>query len=225
MTESESKNAATKQRIITHMNKDHKDSLARYLEHYCHVSYYYARNARLEDITYTSMTLAVDEICRYVIPIDPPLESWSEARPRVVAMDAAAVEGLKRSGVTVRKYKPPRGLLIVVPIAVACTLVTFSKRSNFESGSFLYDHLLKSVPGFAKFCYHIQPFLFPAVVAIHFAEATHMAKSRLENHSVPRYSLLWWKWVITTFFEGLTNFPRFDRIVKEQEDAGAKTKV
>lgn len=224
MAENETKDAAIKQRIITHMNKDHQDSLTRYLEHYCHVSSYYARNARLEDITYSSMTLVTDMTCRYIIPIDPPLASWSEARPRVVAMDAAALEGLKRSNISVKKYKPPKGLYVVVPIAVMCTLVTFSKRSNFEPGSFLYDHLLNSVPKFAKFCYHIQPFLFPGMLAIHFAEATYIAKTRLETHSIPRYSLLWWKWVISTFFEGVANFSRFDQIIHEQEDVRAKIK-
>jgi len=224
MADAQAKDAAAKERIIQHMNKDHQDSLIRYLEHYCHVSSYYARNAQLEDITFASMTIITGQSCRYIIPLDPPLASWSEARLRVVAMDSESIDGLKRSKITVKKYKKPRGLWIVVPILVAGTLVAFSKRSNFEPGSILFDYLLKSVPDFAKFCHTIQPYLLPGVIAIHATEAAHMASSRLDKHSVPRFTLLWWKWVISAFFEGVGAFRRLDQIVADEEDLKAKIK-
>ena len=224
MAEARSKDAGPKERIIQHMNKDHQDSLIRYLEHYCHVSSYYARNAHLEDITFDSMTITSGRSCRYIIPLDPPLPSWSEARPRVVAMDLESIEGLKRSNITVKKYKRPKGLWIVVPCLVAGTLVAFSKRSNFKPGSLLYDYLLKSVPDFAKFCHTIQPYLLPGVIMIHTTEAAHLACSRLDKHSVPRFSSLWWKWVISAFFEGVGAFRRLDRIVADEEDRKAKVK-
>ncbi|MCJ1280831.1 hypothetical protein MMC26_000148 [Xylographa opegraphella] len=224
MAEAQSRDAGAKERIIQHMNQDHQDSLVRYLEHKCHVSSYYARNAHLEDITFNSMTITSGKGCRYVIPVDPPLTSWSEARSRVVAMDAECIDGLKRSNITVKKYKRPKGVWIIAPFLVAGTMTAFSKRSNFEPGSFLYDYLLKSVPDFAKFCHTIQPYLLPGVIMIHTTEAAHMASSRLDKHSVPRFGALWWKWVISTFFEGIDAFKRFDRIVADQEDLKAKLK-
>ncbi|MCJ1379672.1 hypothetical protein MMC17_002774 [Xylographa soralifera] len=224
MAEAQVKDAAAKERIIQHMNKDHQDSLIRYLEHYCHVSSYYARNAQLQDIAFHSMTITSGRSCRYIIPLDPPLASWSEARSRVVAMDSESIDGLKRSKITVKKYKRPKGLWIVVPFLVAGTITAFSKRSNFEPGSFLYDYLLNSVPDFAKFCHTIQPYLLPGILMIHTTEAAHMASSRLDKHSVPRFSPLWWKWVISAFFEGIGAFRRLDRIVADEEDLKAKIK-
>ena len=224
MADNQTRDAAAKDRIVQHMNKDHQDSLIRYLEHYCHVSSYYARNAQLEDITFTSMTITSGKSCRYIIPLDPPLASWSEARPRVVAMDSVSIEGLKRSKIIVKKYKRPKGLWIVVPFLVAGTMAAFSKRSNFEPGSLFYDYLLKFVPDFAKFCHTIQPYLLPGILMIHTTETAHMISSRLEKHSVPRFSALWWKWVISAFFEGVGAFRRIDRIVADEEDLKAKIK-
>ena len=224
MAESQSKDAAAKQRIIQHMNRDHQDSLVRYLEHFLHISSYSARNALLEDITFNSMIISSSKNPHHVVKINPPLESWSDARARTVAMDAEAIEGLNRSKITVKKYTRPRGLYIVVPIAVACTLAAFSLRSNFQPGSYLHDCLLESVPRFAWFCYTIQPLMLPLVVAIHSAEATYMASTRLEKHSVPTFSLLWWKWILNCFFEGFGTFVRFDGIVKKEEELRAKAK-
>lgn len=224
MADNQSKDAAAKQRIIQHMNKDHQNSLIRYLEHFCHISSYSARNARLEDLTLSSMTISSSRNSRHVVKIDPPMESWSEARARTAAMDSEAIEGLSRSKITVKKYTRPKGLSIVVPISVACTLAAFFLRSNFQPGSYLYDNLLESVPNFAWFCYTIQPLLLPLVVAIHSGEAVHMASSRLEKHSVPRFSSLWWMWIVNCFFEGFGTFVRFDGIVKEEEELRAKAR-
>lgn len=222
MADSLSKDAAAKQRIISHMNKDHQDSLVRYLEHFCHISSYNARNARLQDIAFSAITISSSNNSHHVININPPLESWSDARARTVAMDAEAVEGLNRSKITVKKYTRPKGLSIVVPIAVACTLAAFSLRSNFQPGSYLYDYLLESFPVFARFCYTIQPLLLPLVVGIHSAEAAHMASSRLEKHSVPMCTLLWWKWILNCFLEGFGSFVRFDGMVKKEDELRTK---
>ena len=224
MGDSASKDAAAKQRIIQHMNKDHQDSLVRYLEHFCHTSSFSARNAHLHDISFSSMTVLASNGSRYNVPIHPPLTSWSEARERVVAMDTESLTGLKRSKITVKKYKRPEGLWIIVPIVVASTLAAFARRSNFVPGFLFHDVLLKSVPNFAEFCYTIQPYLVASMIAIHGAEAAHMVSSRLERHSVPTFSLLWWKWVVGTFFEGVGSFIRFDKMVKEEEGRKAQAK-
>ena len=224
MGDSASKDAAAEQRIIQHMNKDHQDSLVRYLEHFCHLSSFSARNAHLHDVSFSSMTIIASNGSHYNVPIHPPLTSWSEARERVVAMDAESITGLKRSKITVKKYKRAKGPWIITPIAVACTLAAFALRSNFEPGSLFHDTLLKSVPSFARFCYTIQPYLVAGMVSVHTAEATHMASSRLEKHSVPTFSVLWWKWIVSTFFEGFGSFIRFDKIVKEEEQRKAQAK-
>ena len=206
------------------MNVDHQDSLVRYLEHFCRLSSFSARNAKLEDITFDALIISSSDGSRYTIPIEPPMTTWSEARPRVVAMDGEATAGLKRSNITVKKYKKPKGFMSVVFASCAITYVMFCKRSNFQPGSLLYDYLLKHAPGFASWCYKIQPMLIYPMLAIHIGEASYMVQNRLEKHSVPRFSKLWWKWVLSTFIEGVGAFMRLDGIVKEEEINKAKLK-
>lgn len=224
MSDSTSKDAEAHQRIITHMNKDHQDSLIRFLEHHAHISSRSARNATLADITLNSLTIISSNRSRHVIPLEPPMKSWSEARERMVAMDQVALRGLGRSDITVKKYKRPKGFLAVVFVAAGCTIVCFSRRSNFLPGSRLYDSVLRHVPSFARFCYDIQPFLLYPVLAIHVSEAVWMETTRLEKHNVPRFSKLWWKWVLSTFVEGVGAFIRLDMIVKEETEKKEKTK-
>lgn len=224
MADSAAKDIATKKRIITHMNNDHQDSLIRYLEHFCSLSSFAARNAKLTDMTLDSLTVLSSDRTPYTIPIKPPMTSFSEARPRVVAMDAEAVAGLNRSNITVKKYESPKGFMAFVFVATACTFVVFSKRSNFQPGSVVYDIVMRHVPGFARFCYKIQPVVIYPMVVLHAGEAIYMEKTRLENHTVPRFSKLWWKWLLSTFVEGIGAFVRFDRIVEEEESKKANAK-
>ena len=216
MDETQSKDAEAQQRVISHMNRDHQDSVARFLEHFAHVSTYSARKAKLTDITLDSLTIISSNGSPYVIPLDPPLAHWPEVRERVVAMDQEALRGLNRSSITVREYRRPRGFLAVVFVASANTMVWFSQCSNFLPGSFLYEYILKHVPNFARFCYGIQPYVFYPTLAIHISEALWMERSRLRKFNVPRFSKLRWHWLSSNFIEGAGAFVRFDRIVQEE---------
>ncbi len=224
MADQAAKDAAAKQRIITHMNTDHQDSLIRYLEHFCHVSSFSARNAKLADITLDSLTILASNGKPHTIPIKPPMTSWSEARPRVVAMDAEAVAGLNRSNITVKKFRGPKGVMGVVFVAAAVTFVVFSKRSNFEPGALVYDTVMRHVPNFNKFCHTIQPLVLYPMIALHSWEAYNMDQTRLEKHSIPRFSKLWWKWIFMTFIGGIGLFKSFDSIVEEEEAKKANAK-
>ena len=218
-----SEDVVMKERIITHMNNDHQDSLIRYLEHYCGVSSFSARNAHLEDVTFSSLIVSSNGQS-YNVPIEPPMTSWSDVRPRVVAMDAEAVAGLGRSSITVKQYARPYGFMLIVFIASLLTYVNFSRRANFMPGSLLYDSLLRYVPQFADFCWRIQPLVIYPMVLLHSCEAISMARSRLVRHSVPIGSRLWLCWVSSAFIEGYGSFIRFDMLVKEEEARKAKVK-
>ena len=219
MAEKNSKiaDAAPKQRIITHMNNDHQDSLIRYLQHYAKLSSFSARNARLTDISYNDLTILSSNGTSHTIPMKPAMTSWSEARPRVVAMDSEAVAGLGASDITVKKYKPPRGFMSVVFVACALTYMAFCRRANFVPGSIFYETLLRSAPSFAKFCWTIQPLLLGIMVPLHGGEAIWMVKSRLEKHTVRMFSRVWWMWVSSCFVEGIGSFVRFDECVREEK--------
>lgn len=206
-----------KERIIAHMNKDHQDSLIRYLEYFCHLSSFSARHARLSDITFDHLVISTYAGSSHIIPIHPSMTSWSEARPRVVAMDAEAVAGLDRSNITVKKYTRPTGYMLGVFCLVLLNLIIFPRRQNFLPGSLLYDNLWVYVPGFAWFCLRMRPLVLFLIFTIHPAEAIHLHRSRLRKHTVPTFSVLWWKWILSNVIEGFPAFVRFDRIVEEEE--------
>lgn len=218
------KDAAAKARIMNHMNSDHQDSLIRYLQHYAHLSSFSARNAHLSDITFSSLTILSSNKIPHTISIKPPMTAWSEARPRVVAMDAEATAALQKSSITVKRYKEPRGWMMAMMVAVCVTFVVFSRRSNFRPGNILYDTLLGYVPMFAGFCWKIQPVVIFPMVVIHTAEVIYMQTSRLEKHTVKMFSLVWWKWLVSAFAEGFSSFWRFDEVVREEEAKKAAAK-
>ena len=214
---SKATDAAAKQRIITHMNNDHQDSLIRYLQYYAQLSSFSARSAHLVDISFNDLTILSSNGTPHTIPIKPTMTSWSEARPRVVAMDGEAVAGLGASDITVKKYKPPRGFMTVVFVLCALTLISFSRRANFEPGSLLHATLLKNVPSFANFCRTYQPAVFGFLIVVHGGETVWMVKSRLEKHTVRVFSRIWWIWVLSSFVEGVGSFVRFDECVTEEK--------
>ena len=209
---------ATKQRIITHMNKDHQDSLIRYLQHYAHLSSFSARNAYLADISFDTLTILSSSNHRtsHAIPIKPPMTSWSDARPRVVAMDGEAVAGLGASDITVKKYKPPQGIWTVIFIGFVLFYLSFYRRANFASGSVPYETLLRHLPRFAKFCWTVQPLLFWLVVVLHAGETVWMARVKLEKHTVRVFSRVWWLWILSCLVDGSASLARFGECVREE---------
>lgn len=211
-----------KERIISHMNKDHQDSLVRYLEYFCGLSSFSARNACLDDVSLSALTIIASGN-EYEVPIRPSMTDWSQVRPRVIAMDSEAVAGLGRSSITVKTYVKPHGFMLVVFIAAFLTFVNFSRRENFRPGSLLYDSILKYAPPFANFCWTVQPLVIYPMILLHGWEATQMARSRLSKHNVPIGSRLWLTWVFSTFIEGYGSFVRFDALVEEERLTKAKS--
>ncbi|KZF19837.1 hypothetical protein L228DRAFT_250264 [Xylona heveae TC161] len=210
--------AQIKQRIISHMNSGHQDSLIKYLKFYSHLSSFAARNARLTDISFSGMDITSNGKI-YVVEISPPLKSWGEARERLVKMDKDATIGLGLSDVTVKEYRRPKGFHAVIFTVCFATYVAFSRRSNFIPGSLLYDLFLQGFPAFGKWLYTIQPLLIVTMVAIHVFEVTWLARTRLRVHNVPVTSKLWWIWMASCFIEGFGSFQRFDDIVYETRKA------
>ena len=134
-------------------------------------------------------------------------------------MDLTAIEALGRSDVTIKEYLPPRGLFMwVVMVATVSTFVVFGKRGNLREGGWVYEMMsLLKVPQFANVFYRIQPWVMVVMIGVHGAETVWMARTRLRRHSVPTGGVLWWMWVVSTFFEGVGSFVRFDRAVREEE--------
>jgi hypothetical protein len=223
MSDSAAGDAATKTRIIKHMNSDHQDSLVRYLEHFSYLPPSLARGARIADISLDSLTLVSGGI-RTVIPLDPPMASWHEARDRLINMDKVAIAGLGCSDITIKEYVPPLGWDAVAFAAILSVLLVFRTPRNFEPGSLLYDSLLVNAPAAASFLHAAQPWVLYSIILIHIGEAIHFERSRLRHHSVPRWSWLWWSYVVSQFAEGFPCQRRFDRLVERKRADRAKVK-
>ncbi|KAF2689067.1 integral membrane protein-like protein [Lentithecium fluviatile CBS 122367] len=216
MATPESQDAATKERIIKHMNADHSDSVRRYLEAFKKKSFYQVRNARMTDITVEDMKFDCGGQ-QHVIPFDPPMQSLREARDRVVQLDKEALQMLHRSDVTATRYIPPYANPGHLFSFVQCFLVyvTFFRAANFQPGSLLYDNLLSTFPRFASFCVTIQPFLFPTMIGIHALE-TGIMIAKLDRHGLTPFDGLWWAWVGSCFVEGVTSFWRLDGVIERR---------
>ncbi|KAI9760757.1 MAG: hypothetical protein M4579_001495 [Chaenotheca gracillima] len=215
--------AAAQERIIKHMNADHKESLRRYLEFYCKIPSSIARNAQLAEFTLDHMIITSTGT-RNIIPFDPPLSGWSEARPRVVKMDQAAIVGLGRSDITVKEYAPLRIVDIMVVIGVLTGVTLTARRATLYPGTFIYDNILHHLPGLVAFLRNWRSQIFYSIVGIHIAEAFYFERSRLVKYNVPRLSRLWWTWLVSNLFEGFGAFRRFDALVRKEQKAKDQAK-
>lgn len=209
-------NNSPKTFIINHMNADHQDSLSLYLQAYNNVPSKEAKSAHLEDFSLTDLVITAAGT-RYSVPINPPMKSLSDARPRVVAMHKECLERLGLSDIVVTEYRLPRGQNAVVAVVLIVAYALFFRRSNFLPGSLVYDWLSPSGPVLAEYCYNIQPILFPGMVFLHAAEAYLLTARRLRRHRVPFMSGLWCIWMVSTLIEGVGAWRRFDEIVEEKE--------
>lgn len=199
------------------MNKDHSDSVSqskahspqrlpnkpqvvRYAEHYANASRYTARNAKMEDITLNKITLSAGGRT-FFVPIDPPLKSFSEARERVVKMDQDCIEALGRDSITIKEYRAPKGFDAVIFATCFSTYILLSRPQHV---SFVFQ----LVPEFAAFVSRIRLLVLYPMIVIHVVEASLMIR-KLQRHSVPLFSGLWWAWCASCFIEGVGSFRRY----------------
>lgn len=219
-----SEEQAQQQRIITHMNKNHRDSLSLFLQVYCKVPYKQAQLAQMEEFGLSGMTLSTafspnnsKSRTTFFIPFDTPLNGYNEARHKVVEMHKACLHHLDLSDITIREYRAPRGFGAVVFTTCLLTFITFSRRAHFQPGSEFYARVFQYLPAsFVTFCYTIQPLLISLMAAIHLAEAVHLAYYRLRRHNIRFGSGLWLAWFVNDFVEGVTTLRRFDALVAEK---------
>jgi hypothetical protein len=143
-----------------------------------------------------------------IVPLNPPMGSYREARERLVEMDRDSIKGLQRSSITIKEYRAPKGFHAVGFAVCAGTFLLLSRRDNALPGSLPYELLFKHIPQFAAFVARVRDLVLWPMIAIHLFEAYLMTK-RLEKHSVPLFSTLWWMWVVSCFIEGVGSFQRY----------------
>ncbi|OKL59486.1 hypothetical protein UA08_05383 [Talaromyces atroroseus] len=223
-----SKEQLQQQRICAHMNSDHRDTLSLYLQVYCKVPSKEAQWPKMEKIRLDGMTISTanspDSKSRtnFVVPFEPALNGFGDARHRTVEMHKYCLKALGRSDLTIQEYRAPTGFAAVMFTTCLLTFIAFSRRAHFEPGSELYSRVFQYVPGFATFCYSIQPLLIRIMAVIHLGEALHLWFYRLRPHNIRFGSRLWLCWFVNDFIEGYTALQRFDALVAEKRAGKAQ---
>ncbi|SPO04273.1 related to integral membrane protein [Cephalotrichum gorgonifer] len=214
--------AAMRTRIVNHMNKDHKAELSRYLRHSAKVPAHLAKSPVMKEISLENMTIQSDDGALHLVPFEPPMRSYADARKRAVEMDSVARQALGLGDVDINQYAPPTGFGLFVFCAVIFYFYCFFSLPWQVPGSVMHSFWEGAFPGGVKMQAWVVRLIFIPVVGIHVSEAMTLDRSRLQKFGVQRGSRLWWAWMVTCFFEGLPAFWRFDEMVKETRDIRKK---
>jgi hypothetical protein len=140
----------------------------------------------------------------HIIPLSPPMKSFREARERLVQMDSDTIAGLKRSKITIKEYRAPRGIHAAIFGACLFAYALLARPNNYLPGSLLHSYL----PAFAEFVDRVRDWVLWPMIALHLGES-YVMRGRLEKHSVALFSRVWWLWVISSFIEGAGSFQRY----------------
>ncbi|OIW27136.1 hypothetical protein CONLIGDRAFT_682216 [Coniochaeta ligniaria NRRL 30616] len=206
-------NDGSKERTLSHMNKDHQHDLSAILKHQLGIS---SPNPELTDISLSSLTIAANGKT-YAVPISPPMASWSDRRTRLVemTMSARSALGLGADGkpLVVRRFLAPSSFGAVVFAAVVFYFSCFAavRAGLVEPGRPAWG-VLEAVRfpfGPRGFRWVVER-IFWGVVAIHVGECWWLDRTRLRRFGVGRGSWLWLAWMTRCFFEGVTTFKSFD---------------
>ncbi|KAG9230372.1 hypothetical protein BJ875DRAFT_158396 [Amylocarpus encephaloides] len=220
----EAKDAAMKQRIISHMNADHQESLSLYLRQYKKLSSSQAKSPTLDDISFEAMTIRTSS-GKYTIPFEPPMKSWAEARTRTVDMDRDSREGLDISSFKITEFEPPKRVPHVIIFGlVVMAFTTFATKNKIVPGTFIYDTILPWFPGGPKLFFAISNTVFIPTMIIHVVEVILLDRLRLRRYGVERGSKLWWAWIVDCFIEGYGCFQRIDATIAKKKLAAEKEK-
>lgn len=207
-----------RERIVTHLNRDHQRQLSHYLRHYAGLSSCAAASPTLRDVSLEHMLIRARDGSDHTVIFNPPLASWDEARARVIAMDVVARERLGGiSDVEITSYVPPQGadclsfggLLFYFCSAASLPLIT--------PGSALWNVLAVVFPGGPVWFRWIVRTIFVPVVLLHLFEAIMFDLRRMQRHGVQRFSGTWWLWELSCFIEGLTAWWRIDGIIARKK--------
>ncbi len=240
---------------MAHMNKDHALDLGLYLRFVNGLS---AEQLAAEgepamvDMDLTAMhirTAASGTV--HVVPLDPPLATWAERRPRLVAL---ALDARKAYGVPLPEHPAPPGgaagrhgaALPAVPFGppVGLDIVVFGSVLFFawmgtlvlsgrdETAARVWTRVLDATLGPARqarfafggpdgFRRLVRGMVLP-VAAIHLAEMWWLDRTRLAPRGMRPFSRDWSLWMGSTMWDGARGFMRFDRLAAEMAAQSAK---
>lgn len=201
------------QRIVTHMNKDHKLALEDYLYVYGGVPITKKiKHVRMHSIELECMTLQfmhddIDYDVEKTILFQPALKDWSEAKSKLVTMahEAAAKRNLSHIQINDMSY-PDTVVEYIVIIAVLLPFICYKWRKVLwwlpipsSVASFLdNDNVLRGVMLFA--------FL------THLLESWALLRPKLNFYRVPTDFLV--EWYLFGLLEGFAPVKRLERMAR-----------
>jgi len=202
MTTTDKDNAA-KSRIISHLNADHQPTLSLFLRHYNGLSSYAARDTVMTDISFNEMTLRTKDGKTRTIPFTPPMQSWSDARGRTVAMDKESRAGLGISSIQITEYDRPSEIdQWAVLGLIFFAAIVYVNRHRIVPGTVVYDSIIPWFPGGRQWFFFVLKWTPAFAFTAHLAEAIYLDKVWLQKHNVRRGSSLWFQWIAAALFEG-----------------------
>ncbi|KAK4213238.1 hypothetical protein QBC37DRAFT_423393 [Rhypophila decipiens] len=236
---------SSKSRAIAHLNKDHKDDLQDMLQHFNKLPASKTNDPTVYDMNLSSLMLCTGDGATHIIRIDPPMATWDDRRQRLTEMTMEARKGLGNenettpdsdpepdsvSPIIITEYRSPSVYDFFVGVAV---LAYFTSYTMIRLGLFtptteiyqkwapystmMYNTVDKLHPGGVEWFTWLVQYIFYVVLFIHIAEVITMDRIRLSRYGVKRFTLVWFKWMTTTFFEGYMAFMRIDGLVEELE--------
>ncbi|KAK9348547.1 hypothetical protein V1522DRAFT_398904 [Lipomyces starkeyi] len=220
-----SNSESMKQRIISHMNKDHQVSLKDYLLYYKGIVP--TRNIEMRDVTLEYVTIGyeivhnkgIDQL-EAKIEFNPPMNSLADARDVLVGMAMQASEGLGYATITpLDKFIPPtwRSIPIILLVLVSTYCVYWNPASINDKEFVLrkykvYD--IEIVPKLIKTAYW-SAIVYHAIEALILYIWTGM-------YRVPTLKRI--VWCVCAFLEGFPAIGRFRTLMEEKDKTSEDTK-
>jgi len=148
------------------------------------------------------------------------MKTLLDARTRLVDMHNDSLAQLNLSDVVVDTYHlPDRAWQWALSGLCLLIFSTFPFREQLVLPSLpsLIWSLGGTLPGLARFAYHLAPVVLGIMVVLHGAEAVWFARTRLTRHWVEVGTAVWCAWVLDCLVEGIGCISRFERLVGRME--------
>ena len=229
--------AAMKQRIISHMNADHPDSLEDYLKFYNGINGVLPGSAKLLDLSLDSLLIEYSvpdspSAKTSTVKITPAMSSYAESRTKLVAMaeeatgkqfhvppdppspSAPIAQSSATASVSTGKeigWTVPGLLGFITSAGICFGYWALSQEGPLAVGGPLEKYLPGIVVELAR---RFREQLFAMMIGIHLVEALFAANKCIENGVAFPYLVLW---TLNTAIEGGPAIARLNQQIKKNQ--------
>ncbi|CCT68049.1 uncharacterized protein FFUJ_06805 [Fusarium fujikuroi IMI 58289] len=125
----------------------------------------------------------------------------------------------RTSPVKITEYARPRGITALVFGGAVFSYLCLAGVTLISENNAIWQTIDSISPGSAETFRWIVKTGVPPLIVIHSIEAVAFDRTRLMPHGVPRWGLLWWKWVLSCWIEGIGCWQRFASVVNAKKAA------